>query len=69
MTSDNKRRALDNLEILDTQGKLTDGDLETLKEIAHYWQAGKITAGVVLTLGGFGIVVAGLWDHVLRWIK
>jgi len=54
------------LEVLDTNGKLTDRELKSLQEIARYWQAGKIVTAMMFAIGGVGLAAVAAWDHLER---
>lgn len=63
-----ERRLDPKLEVIDTKGKLTDTDLAALKDVARYWQTGKLVGVLVLTLGGLSLAIAQLWDVGIRWL-
>lgn len=47
---------------VDTSHMLTDQDLEAIKEISRYWQAGKLVVVVIIALGATAAAMLSAMD-------
>lgn len=72
MDTDNdkpKRRMVDKLEVVEMDGKITEEDLTTIKEIVRYWQSGRTLAIVLFSLGGLVVMALNAWSFVSERMK
>lgn len=62
-----KRRAEDSLEVIDTSEGITKEELANLKQVAKYWGAGRIVFIVIVSLGGLALAGVQVWDFLAKW--
>lgn len=64
-----KRRATDSLEVIDTDEGITREELANLKQVAKYWGAGRLVFIVIVSLGALALGAVQIWDTVAGTIK
>lgn len=62
-----KRRAEDSLEVIDTSEGVTKEELANLKQVAKYWGAGRLVFIVVVSLGAVALATVQVWDLLAKW--
>lgn len=62
-----KRRATDSLEVIDTDEGITKEELANLKQVARYWGAGRLVFVFIVSLGAAAIGGVQLWDFFAKW--
>jgi len=66
---DEKRRATDSLEVIDTDDGITKEELANLKQVAKYWSAGRIVFISIVSLGALALTAVQVWDLIAKWGK
>lgn len=61
-----KRRAEDSLEVIDTSDGITKEELANLKQVAKYWGAGRIVFIAIISLGALAVTAVQLWDFLAK---
>jgi hypothetical protein len=61
-----KRRAEDSLEVIDTSDGITKEELANLKQVAKYWGAGRIVFIAIVSLGALAVAAVQLWDFLAK---
>ena len=64
-----KRRATDQLEVIDTDDGITREELANLKQVAKYWGAGRLIFIVIVSLGALAVGTVQIWESVARAMK
>lgn len=64
-----KRRAEDSLEVIDTSEGITREELANLKQVARYWGAGRLIFIVVVSVGALALGAVQVWDLIARAAK
>lgn len=64
-----KRRAEDSLEVIDTSDGITKEELANLKQVAKYWGAGRLVFIVIVSIGALALGTVQIWDAIARTIK
>ena len=64
-----KRRAEDSLEVIDTDNGITREELANLKQIAKYWGAGRVVFIVIVSLGALALAGVQFWDFIAKWSR
>lgn len=56
------------LQVIDDSENLTRDDVKNLKQIARYWEAGRLILIVIMALGAFGVGAVQVVDTVVKYI-
>lgn len=64
-----KRRATDSLDVIDTDEGITREELANLKQIAKYWGAGRLIFIVIVSIGAVALGAVQIWDAFARTVK
>jgi len=61
-----KRRATDSLDVIDTEQGITKEELTNLKQVAKYWGAGRIVFIAIVSLGALAVAAVQMWDFLAK---
>ena len=59
----------DDFEVVKTEGKMTDEELKSVKQMVKYWESGKVALAILLTLGMLATGGKDLLNLFMSWVQ